>query len=139
MMATFLIFASWDVGCSAWKANTKLLSNVQEAIWDILSETISMKEERRTRYPELLSPPARTHSGQPDSSAAKSFIAYLSGGKTPNPENGAAYIARSLTFQHLMWCDSSDSLLTHHPITTPRDGQWLGVSSLLHLRIRLVY
>jgi hypothetical protein len=27
--------------------------------------------------------------------------------KTPNPENGAAYIARSVTFQHLMWRDSS--------------------------------
>jgi hypothetical protein len=27
--------------------------------------------------------------------------------KTPNPENGAAYIARSVTFQHLMWHDSS--------------------------------
>jgi hypothetical protein len=37
----------------------------------------------------------------------KSFIAYLSGGKTPNRENGAAYIARSVTFQHLMWRDSS--------------------------------
>jgi hypothetical protein len=32
-----------------------------------------------------------------------------------------------------------DSLLAHHPITMPRDGQWLGVSSLLHLPIRLVY
>jgi hypothetical protein len=37
----------------------------------------------------------------------KAFIAYLSGGKTPNRENGAAYIARSVTFQHLMWRDSS--------------------------------
>jgi hypothetical protein len=37
----------------------------------------------------------------------KVFIAYLSGGKTPNRENDAAYIARSLTFQHLMWYDSS--------------------------------
>jgi hypothetical protein len=37
----------------------------------------------------------------------KAFIAYLSGGKTPNPENGAAYIARSMTFQHLMWRDST--------------------------------
>jgi hypothetical protein len=37
----------------------------------------------------------------------KAFIAYLSGGKTPNWENGAAYIARSVTFQHLMWRDSS--------------------------------
>ena len=27
--------------------------------------------------------------------------------KTPNPENGAAYIARSVTFQHLMWRDST--------------------------------
>jgi hypothetical protein len=27
--------------------------------------------------------------------------------KTQNPENGAAYIACSVTFQHLMWCDSS--------------------------------
>jgi hypothetical protein len=38
---------------------------------------------------------------------SKAFIAYLSGGKTPNRENGAAYIARSVTFQHLMWRDSS--------------------------------
>jgi hypothetical protein len=37
----------------------------------------------------------------------KAFIAYLSEGKTPNQENGAAYIARSVTFQHLMWHDSS--------------------------------
>jgi hypothetical protein len=37
----------------------------------------------------------------------KAFIAYLSGGKTPKQENGAAYIARSVTFQHLMWRDSS--------------------------------
>jgi hypothetical protein len=57
--------------------------------------------------PELLSPPARTHSGQLESSAAKGFIAYFSGGRPPNPENGAAYIACSVTFQHLMWRDSS--------------------------------
>ena len=38
---------------------------------------------------------------------SKAFIAYLSGGKTPNRKNGAAYIARSVTFQHLMWRDSS--------------------------------
>jgi hypothetical protein len=37
----------------------------------------------------------------------KAFIAYLSGGKTSNQENGAAYIACSVMFQHLMWCDSS--------------------------------
>jgi hypothetical protein len=37
----------------------------------------------------------------------KAFIAYFSGGKTPNWENGAAYIACSVTFQHLMWRDSS--------------------------------
>jgi hypothetical protein len=38
---------------------------------------------------------------------SKAFIAYLSGGKTPNQENGAAYIARSVAFQHLVWRDSS--------------------------------
>jgi hypothetical protein len=48
----------------------------------------------RGEYPELLSPPARTHSGQPESSAAKAFIA-SSRGKTPIPENGVAYIALS--------------------------------------------
>jgi hypothetical protein len=37
----------------------------------------------------------------------KAFIAYLSGGKTPNRENGAAYIACRVMFQHLMWRDSS--------------------------------
>jgi hypothetical protein len=36
----------------------------------------------------------------------KSFIAYFFR-KTLNRENGAAYIARSMTFQHLMWHDSS--------------------------------
>jgi hypothetical protein len=59
----------------------------------------------RLCYPELLSPPARTHSGQPESSAAKLYCLLLR--KTPNWENGAAYIALSVTFQHLMWRDSS--------------------------------
>jgi hypothetical protein len=36
----------------------------------------------------------------------KSFIAYFFR-KTPNWENGAAFIARSVTFQHLIWRDSS--------------------------------
>jgi hypothetical protein len=50
-------------------------------------------------------PPARTHSGQPESSAAKLYCLLLR--KTPTPENGVAYITRSVTFQHLMWRDSS--------------------------------
>jgi hypothetical protein len=37
----------------------------------------------------------------------KAFIVYFSGGKTPNQENGAAYIASSVTLQHLMWRDGS--------------------------------
>jgi hypothetical protein len=37
----------------------------------------------------------------------QSFIAYFFRKETPNPENGAAYIARSVTFQHLMWRDVS--------------------------------
>jgi hypothetical protein len=37
-------------------------------------------------FPELLSPPARTHSGQPESSVAKGFIAYFSEGR-PEPRN----------------------------------------------------
>jgi Na+(H+)/acetate symporter ActP len=90
-------------------------------------------------YPKLLSPPARTHSGQPESSAAKLLLLTYQEGRLRIRGNGAAYIARSMTFQHLMWRDSSDSLLAHHPITMPRDGQWLGVSSLLHLLIRLIY
>jgi hypothetical protein len=57
-------------------------------------------------YPELLSLPARTHSGQPEASAAKLYCLLLRR-KTPNPENGTAYIARSVTFQHLMWHDST--------------------------------
>ena len=61
---------------------------------------------RNTTYPELLSPQARTHSGQLESSVAKSFIAYLSGVKTLNRENDTAYIDRNVTFQHLMWRDS---------------------------------
>jgi hypothetical protein len=36
----------------------------------------------------------------------KSFIAYFFR-KTPNRENGAAFITRSVTFQHLIWRDSS--------------------------------
>jgi hypothetical protein len=38
---------------------------------------------------------------------SKAFIAYLLGEETPNWENGTAYIARSMTFQHLVCCDSS--------------------------------
>jgi hypothetical protein len=53
-------------------------------------------------YPELLSPPARTHSGQPESSAAKLLLLTYQEGRPPNRENGTAYIARSVTFQHLM-------------------------------------
>ena len=49
--------------------------------------------------------PARIHSGQPESSEAKALLLLLR--KTPNPENGAAYIARSVTFQHLIWRDST--------------------------------
>jgi hypothetical protein len=55
-------------------------------------------------YPKLLSPPARTHSGI---FCGKKLYCLLLRGKTPNPEIGAAYIACSVTFQHLMWRDSS--------------------------------
>jgi hypothetical protein len=37
---------------------------------------------------------------------SKSFIAYFFR-KTLNWENGAAFIARNVTFQHLIWRDSS--------------------------------
>jgi hypothetical protein len=43
--------------------------------------------------PELLSPLARTHSGQPESSAAKLYCLLLR--KTPTPENKVADIALS--------------------------------------------
>jgi hypothetical protein len=56
-------------------------------------------------YPELLSPPARTHSGQPESSAAKLYCSLLR--KTPTPENGVTYIASAMVFQHLIWRVSS--------------------------------
>jgi hypothetical protein len=57
--------------------------------------------------PELLSPLARTHSGQLESSAAKLLLLTYQEGRPPNRENGAVYIAHSVTFQHLMWHDSS--------------------------------
>jgi hypothetical protein len=41
---------------------------------------------------------------------SKSFIA-SSGGKTQNPENGAAYVALSLVCQHLICCSPITSLL----------------------------
>jgi hypothetical protein len=41
--------------------------------------------------------------------------------KTPNQENGAAYIARSVTFQHLCGMTAPDSLLAHHPTITHRE------------------
>jgi hypothetical protein len=52
-----------------------------------------------------LSPPARTHSGQPESSAAKLYCSLLR--KTPTPENGVTYIASAMVFQHLIWRVSS--------------------------------
>ena len=66
------------------------------------------KKERKTNklfILSFLSPLARTHSGQLESSAAKLYWLLLR--KTPNWENGSAYIACSMTFQHLMWRDSS--------------------------------
>ena len=57
-------------------------------------------------HTELFSPPARTHSGQPESSEAKLLLLTYQEGR-PQPENGAAYIACSVMFQHLMWYDSS--------------------------------
>jgi hypothetical protein len=33
----------------------------------------------------------------------------------PNPENGAAYIARSMTVQHLMWRDSTSLVARPSP------------------------
>jgi hypothetical protein len=63
--------------------------------------------DRATEYSKLLSPLARTHSGQPESSAAKLLLLTYQEGRPRNRENGAAYIARSATFQHLMWHDSS--------------------------------
>jgi hypothetical protein len=77
-------------------------------------ETLSQKKRREEKkrkknkqiiYSELLSPLARTHSGQLESSVAKLYCLLLR--KTPNWENGSAYIACSMTFQHLMWRDSS--------------------------------
>jgi hypothetical protein len=43
---------------------------------------------------------------QTDIFCGKSFIAYFFR-KTQNRENGAAYIARRVTFQHLIWRDST--------------------------------
>jgi hypothetical protein len=71
-------------------------------------------------YPELLSPQARTHSGQPESSAAKALLLTSPGGKTPTPENGVAYIALShgisvpdMACQLLICCSPITPLL--HP------------------------
>ena len=69
--------------------------------------------------------------GQPDPSTAKLLLLH----HKEDPEPGK-------------WCclytppcgmSASDWLLAHHPITTPRDGQWLGTNLLLHLRTLLVY
>jgi hypothetical protein len=59
------------------------------------------------RYPELYVPAGKNTLKTTGIFCGKAFIAYLSEGKTPNRENGVAYIARSVTFQHLMWHDSS--------------------------------
>jgi hypothetical protein len=57
-------------------------SDCQSSItrWADQSKTFSFSPNMMV-YPELLSPLERTHSGQPESSAAKSFIAYFSGGR----------------------------------------------------------
>jgi hypothetical protein len=52
----------------------------------------------------------------------KSFFAYFFR-KTPNRENGAAFIARSVKFQHLLWRDSSWFVVRPSPhYYTPRMG-----------------
>jgi hypothetical protein len=70
-------------------------------------------------YPELLSPPARTHSGQPESSAAKLYCLLLR--KTPTPENGVAYIALSHGVLAPDMACAPDLLLAHHPTIMPRE------------------
>jgi hypothetical protein len=70
----------------------------------------------------ILHPTRPARKTQPlESSAAKLYCLLLR--KTTNRENGTAYIARSLTFQHLIWRDSSWFVArpsTHY--YTPRMG-----------------
>jgi hypothetical protein len=70
--------------------------------WEALSELDKHREVSRAFVPAGKNTLRRT-----GIFCGKAFITYLSLGKTLNRENGAAYIAHSMTFQHLMWHDSS--------------------------------
>jgi hypothetical protein len=71
------------------------------------SHMIKIWSQKLTIVMSLLRPTRRARKTQQTRIfCGKSFIAYLFR-KTLNRENGIAYIARSVTFQHLIWRDSS--------------------------------
>jgi hypothetical protein len=70
----------------------------------------------------------------------KSFIAYFFRREDPDPRKWSRlYSPQPWRFSTWYGMSAPDLLLTHHPTTMPLDGQWLGASSLSHLRTRLVY
>ena len=96
----------------------------------ILRELVVMTYSLQS-CPELLFSPARTHSDDRILLQQKLYCLF----RREDPEPGK-------------WCclyspqrgvSAPDLLLAHHLITTPQDGQWLGVNSLSHLRTMLVY
>jgi hypothetical protein len=75
---------------------------------------------------------------KPESSAAKALLLASSG----RPRTGKmAPLLYPTAWRFSTWygVTAPDSLLTHHPTITPRECEWLGVNSLLHLRTGLVY
>jgi hypothetical protein len=140
-----------DVSVGAWgmPMSESLLANMNEALglipstvnnWRIFFQRSndSCHTPDIILYPELLSPPARTHSGQSESSAAKALL--LLHKEDPDPRKWSRlYSPQPWRFSTWYGVSAPDLLLAHHPTTTPRDGQWLGVSSLSHLCTRLVY
>jgi hypothetical protein len=69
----------FHVSCNLYRRNLVFKSSNLIIIFLICN--MEDKSKMVVMYPELLSRPARTHSGKPESSAAKGFIAYFSGGR----------------------------------------------------------
>jgi hypothetical protein len=94
----------------------------------------------RHLLPELLSPLARTRSGQLESSAAKRLYCLLIRREDPKPGKWRCLYspqsdvsAPDVVWQLLIRCSPII------PLLCPENGQWLGVSSLSCLCTRLVY
>jgi hypothetical protein len=87
---------------------------------------ITCSDNLNTTFPiPSFCPHRQEHTQDNGNLLRQSFYCLLIRRKTLNQENGAAYRARSVMFQHLMWHDNSWFVARPSPHYYAEDGQWL--------------